>query len=107
MNMRLVKVAVKAEGRDGARREQALLQLKDALRQLFVLRHAGVAHAEITQAQGLVDGYMNCLLDLGLVSDSELLALVVATRRGVDGPATGTLSTSALESDVTAARATA
>jgi len=86
MNMRLVKDAG-AEERAGTRRDQALLQLQTALRQLFALRHTGALHTQITRAQGLVDGYMNCLLDLGLTSDRELLDLVVATRRGVDEPA--------------------
>ena len=94
MNMRLVNDAVMAEGRETTRRDLALSQLKEALSQLFALRHAGVVHTQITQAQGLVDGYMNCLLDLGLTNDRELLDLVASARRGVDGAATVALQTS-------------
>lgn len=94
MNMRLVKDAVMSEERAGTRRDLALLRLQDALCQLFALRHKGVAHTQITQAQGVVDGYMNCLLDLGLSTEGELLDLVATTRRGVDGAATATVESS-------------
>lgn len=113
MNIRLVRGEGKVSRSDGARhvggarREHVLAQLRGALHELFRLRHAGVAHAEVTRAQGLVDGYMRCLSDLGVATDREMLEWVSEARRGLDGPATTTLSAPGLEDGLEDARASA
>lgn len=64
--------------------------LKNLLREALTLRHEGAAHPKLTRASALVDGYMQALLDAGLVGQAELLALVAAERVRISGPATGT-----------------
>jgi hypothetical protein len=68
MNIRLVKSAEKTREFDSTARSQTLQHLKAALGDLFRLRHAGVSYAEVARAQGLADGYMKCVLDLGLAT---------------------------------------
>ena len=88
MSIRLVKDA-NAESIRCDRVERALNELQVRLRDLFRMRNEGAAYAKIAHLQGLVDGYMQALSGLGLVSDADLLALVAEVRRGADGPATG------------------
>jgi hypothetical protein len=68
-----------------------LSTLRALLHEALVLKSAGVPHARLTRANGAVDGYMRALLDAGLASQSELLALVAEERTALGGPATGTL----------------
>ena len=72
-------------------REQLLDNLRASLRDVFRLRREGTAYAKLARAQGYVDGYMQVLLENGTASQKELLELVAAERRAVDGPATRTV----------------
>lgn len=64
-----------------------LTDLGDKLVDLFTQQRFGSDGASLARAHGFVDGYMRVLLDSGLVSKSELLALVASRREMVDGPA--------------------
>jgi hypothetical protein len=86
MSIRLVKGGL---GSTTMQRDKALNELRGLLRDLFRMRHEGVAYAKLAHAQGLVDGYMRTLTDLGIVEDAALLQVIAEARRGVDGPATG------------------
>jgi hypothetical protein len=66
--------------------------LRTLLREALTLRHEGAAHPKLTRASALCDGYMKALLDAGLASQSELLALVAEERTRVSGPSTGRAS---------------
>jgi hypothetical protein len=66
--------------------------LRRMLREALTLRSSGAAYARLAQANGVIDGYMQALLDAGLVQDAELLAIVSEIRKEVDGPATGEVS---------------
>lgn len=73
--------------------KQSKAELLDTLRTLLhealTLRHEGAAHPKVTRTSALVDGYMRALLDAGLATQSELLALVSEQRTRVSGPGTG------------------
>jgi hypothetical protein len=86
MNLRLLPQ--KAQGGRSLEKERALASLVVQLRETFRLKNEGAAYSELSYSQGIVDGYMRSLLDLGLVSQKELLSVVAEVRRGVDGPAT-------------------
>lgn len=60
---------------------QALTTLKTHLAQLFDSRHRGVEAVHYAKAQGYADGYIQALVDAGLVNDGELLAVVNEERR--------------------------
>jgi hypothetical protein len=68
-----------------------LSTLRSLLHEALLLRSAGVPHAKLTRANGAVDGYMRALLDAGVATQSELLAIVAEERSALGGPATGTL----------------
>jgi hypothetical protein len=68
-----------------------LSTLRALLREALVLKSAGVPQAKLTRANGAVDGYMRAMLDAGLASQGELLALVAEERTALGGPSTGTL----------------
>ncbi|MEO8916408.1 MAG: hypothetical protein ABI488_03220 [Polyangiaceae bacterium] len=59
------------------------------LRDVLRLRTEGVAYAKLSRAHGYLDGYMRVLLETGLFSQKELLALISEQRNQHDGPATG------------------
>ncbi len=63
-------------------------ELQRHLREAFVSRHEGVSHPRLSRAQGFVDGYMCVLLESGMCTKAELLALVTAERARASGPAT-------------------
>jgi hypothetical protein len=71
---------------------EMLSTLRTLLRQALVLRSEGVPYARLAHANGAVDGYLRALLDSGLATQAELLAVVSAERAAVGGPATKTLS---------------
>lgn len=69
--------------------EQQLLEdLRGMLREAFLLRERGVAYAKLARAHGYIDGYMRVLLETGVATQRELLALVAATRAETLGPGT-------------------
>lgn len=69
-------------------KSEMLANLRAMLTDVFQLRSQGASYANLARAQGHVDGYMRSILDAGIASERELLALVVDQRRVVDGPAT-------------------
>ena len=64
-------------------RHLSLGRLRDILRELIDARYAGAEASRIVRAQGLADGYMRALSDLGIARDSELLELVEKAERQV------------------------
>ena len=67
---------------------EMLVQLRAFLADVFRLRTQGAAYAKLARAQGYVDGYMRSMVDVGLVTQRELLTIVAQQREVVDGPAT-------------------
>lgn len=67
---------------------EMLDELKTLLRDVFAARAEGASHPRMTRAQGYVDGYMRVLLESGIASQHELLALVAEQRAAVCGPPT-------------------
>ncbi|MGC4088286.1 MAG: hypothetical protein QM756_10370 [Polyangiaceae bacterium] len=63
--------------------------LRTLLREALKLRQEGATTPKLARTSALVDGYMRALLDAGLASQAELLALVAAERETAAGPATG------------------
>jgi hypothetical protein len=67
---------------------QMLENLRVMLKDVFKLRREGVTYARLARAHGYVDGYMRVLLESGMATRQELLALVSTERVNADGPAT-------------------
>jgi hypothetical protein len=67
---------------------EMLENLRVMLRDVLALRASGAAYAKLSRAHGYVDGYMRVLLETGVATKSELLALVSDERSRSDGPAT-------------------
>ena len=78
-----------------------LNDLKVMLYDALLAKTRGVTYPRLARAHGYVDGYMKALLDAGLETNQELLALVSQARTTVDGPAT--IETTAPTSDEAAA----
>jgi hypothetical protein len=72
-----------------ASKTEMLENLRGMLRDVLRLRNEGVAYAKLSRAHGYLDGYMRVLLETGLFSQKELLALISEERNLHDGPATG------------------
>jgi hypothetical protein len=72
-----------------ASKTEMLENLRGMLRDVLRLRTEGVAYAKLSRAHGYLDGYMRVLLEKGLFSQKELLALISEERQFQDGPATG------------------
>jgi len=73
-------------------KSEMLENLRGMLRDVLRLRTEGVAYAKLARAHGYLDGYMRVLLETGLFSQKELLALVSEERNQHDGPATRSVS---------------
>jgi len=71
-----------------ASKTEMLENLRGMLRDVLRLRTEGVAYAKLSRAHGYLDGYMRVLLETGLFSQKELLALISEERNLHDGPAT-------------------
>ncbi len=69
-------------------KRELLEDLRGMLREAFHLREQGVAYAKLARTHGYVDGFMRVLLETGMVTQKELLALVTATRAEALGPGT-------------------
>jgi hypothetical protein len=67
-------------------------ELRSMLKDVFVAKSGGETYARLARAHGYVDGYMRALLETGLVSKEELLAVVAAEREHVSGPAMRAIS---------------
>ncbi len=68
-----------------------LAELKKLLHDVFVARSTGAAHPRMSRAHGYVDGYMRGLLESGVATQAELLAVVAEERKTVFGASTATL----------------
>jgi len=90
-----------------ASKTEMLENLRGMLRDVLRLRTEGVAYAKLSRAHGYLDGYMRVLLETGLFSQKELLALIAEERNLHDGPATGIVTEDAREGRAEAARADA
>ena len=78
-------------------------ELRTMLRDVFVAKSGGETYSRLARAHGYVDGYMRALLETGVVSKDELLAIVAAEREQVSGPAMRQLDEVQGDSDVCAA----
>ena len=70
-----------------ARRVEMVSDLRTMLRDMFAASATGAGGARLARAHGYVDGYMRAMLDLGVATKSELLAVVAAERERFAGPA--------------------
>ncbi len=68
-------------------KQRLLDELGDRLVDFFTQQRFGGDGPSLARAHGFVDGCMRILLDSGLVTKRELLALVAEKRELVDGPA--------------------
>lgn len=66
--------------------------LRGLLGDAFTLQQKGALGARVGRAQGMVDGYMRALVDLGLASQKELVRVVAEERTRRLGPATSEVS---------------
>jgi hypothetical protein len=74
-----------------------LNELKVMLYDALQAKTRGVTYPRLARAHGYVDGYMKALLDAGIATNPELLALVAEARTTVDGPAVAETSPSSDE----------
>jgi hypothetical protein len=82
---------------------EILSELRTMLRDVFAAKSGGETYARLARAHGYVDGYMRGLLETGLVTKEELLAIVAGEREQVSGPAMRSVAEVVGESDVCAA----
>ncbi len=82
-------------------KKEMLETLRGLVREALRLRRTGAVHHRLASAGGVVDGYLAALVDAGIASRGELLALVSEERAKMDGPATGTARTE-LDSSIAA-----
>ena len=64
--------------------EQLVAEARRLLSDAIAARYRGDLHANKVRQQAYADGYMRALGDAGLLSQRELLELVVDTRRSVE-----------------------
>jgi hypothetical protein len=67
--------------------------LRGLLSEAFALHQKGCTGVRLGRSYGAADGYMRALMDIGVVADKELRAIVVEERTRLLGPATQTLAT--------------
>lgn len=74
---------------DTAHDKRAILaRIDEMLEGALRLRLQGAEQPRFHRAQAYADGYMTAVLEQGVVSAHELLALVAQARRRIEGPAT-------------------
>ena len=78
-------------------------ELKQMLRDVFNARSEGATYQRLARAHGYADGYMRALLEAGLATKEELLALVAEERASISGPATRASMTSQDADEIIAA----
>jgi hypothetical protein len=76
---------------------EMLSELKVMLYDALLAKTRGATYPRLARAHGYVDGYMKALLDAGLATNQELLALVSEARTTVDGPAVAVTTSSDAE----------
>lgn len=80
---------------------EMLETLRGLVREALRMRREGAVHHRLARAGGAVDGYLGAMVDAGVATRGELLALVSEERAKMDGPATGTARTE-LDSSIAA-----
>lgn len=66
---------------------ELLGELRTMLADVFAAKAAGEAYGRLARAHGYIDGFMRAMLDVGMVSKSELLEVVNSERERRSGPA--------------------
>lgn len=66
---------------------QLMGELKALLNDFLIAKTNGVTYPRLARAHGYVDGYMKALLETGVFTKKELLAIVAEQRTAVHGPA--------------------
>ena len=66
---------------------EMISELRTMLRDMMAASASGAGGARLARAHGYVDGYMRAMLDLGVSTRADLLALVAAERERFAGPA--------------------
>jgi hypothetical protein len=66
---------------------EMISELKTMLRDMFAASAGGARGARLARAHGYVDGYMRAMLDQGVSTKAELLAVVATERERFAGPA--------------------
>jgi hypothetical protein len=70
-----------------ASRDEMITDLRTMLRDMFAASASGAGGARLARAHGYVDGYMRAMIEIGLATKSDLLAVVMAERERFAGPA--------------------
>jgi hypothetical protein len=68
-------------------KSEMLNELKRMLNDVLVARNKGATYPRLLRAHGFIDGYMKAMLETGIASRPELLALVAEERSLVNGAA--------------------
>jgi hypothetical protein len=66
-------------------KSEMLNELKRMLNDVLVARSKGATYPRLLRAHGYVDGYMKAMIEAGLATRSELLAVVAEERSLVHG----------------------
>lgn len=64
---------------------EVMAELRSMLADVFAAKASGEAYERLARAHGYVDGFMRALLDMGIVTKGELLALVNVERERSTG----------------------
>jgi len=78
-------------------KSEMLNELKRMLNDVLVARSKGATYPRLLRAHGFIDGYMKALLDAGIATRPELLAVVAEERTLVHGGALGEIEPSNAE----------
>jgi len=70
-------------------KSELLADLKAMLNDMLLARSRGEKYTRLARAHGYVDGYMRALIESGIATRQELLALVGDERARAHGPAVG------------------
>ena len=62
-------------------KKEAIIGLRAVLKESFDIRYAGADIRRHARVQGLADGYMRALVDLGVAEERELIEIVNEERR--------------------------
>lgn len=61
--------------------EKLVATLREKLHEAFMARYHGSAYVRIARAVGYADGYMQAMVDAGITTERDLMALVVSERQ--------------------------
>lgn len=80
-----------------ARQKSEMIEtVRRLVRESLQLRAQGAVATRAARAQGYADGYMRMMLDNDVVTQTELLTIVMSERSRVEGPATAVSAPEAL-----------